>query len=369
MSRPGRHVPELDGLRALAILSVFVFHARGTDTTANTAQETFYRITETGWTGVDLFFVLSGFLITGILLDSRDGRHYFKSFFARRVLRILPLYYAVLTVVSVGVVSHAMAGSSAAVPYYWVYLQNWLQIHPDDYRIRMLNHFWSLAIEEQFYLVWPLLIWALPRRAIAPMCGAAVAIAAALRIVLMETGTFETHTLHFLTFTRIDTLALGGLVAVVVRSPDGVALLKRLMVPVATAAVAGIVAVAVLTGHFRAEDPEMVWWGYVSIEALFACAIVACLAASEDGAWRRFLRRPKLMWVGKVSYGAYVYHWIVIVLLGKVWPFKTRLGFWPNQIAWWIATLSITLVVAAASYRLYESRFLALKDRFKPDAA
>ena len=363
---PGRHLPELDGLRALAILSVFVFHARGVNATSTTTlQEVFFRVTEVGWVGVDLFFVLSGFLITGILLDTRQEPHFFKSFFARRALRILPLYYGVLALVFVCVHAGWVAGSTKGEPYFWCYLQNWLRTNPEPYHVRILNHFWSLAIEEQFYLVWPILIWALPRRAIPWMCGIAIVIAALSRALLVHGGVFDAQTVHFLTFARVDTLAIGGLLAALVRQPVALTHLRRWFWPTLGASLGGVLAVAIMTGHFRAEDEEMVWWGYLSIDLLFAATIAASVLFSFP-AWRLFLCRPKLMWIGKISYGAYVFHWPVMVLLGKVWP-KARLGFWPNQLAWWLATLALTLVIAFVSFSLYESRFLALKNRFRAD--
>ena len=253
-------------------------------------------------------------------------------------------------------------------PYFWCYLQNWLRIDPEPYHVRILNHFWSLAIEEQFYLVWPPLIWVLPRRAIAWMCGLAIAAATISRLVLVGQGVFDAKTIHFLTFARIDTLAIGGLLATIARQTGGPERVRRWFWPVFVLGSAGVIAVGLATGHFRAEDDEMVRWGYpLSLDLLFAAAIAASVLLPAHG-WRAFLRRPKLRWIGRISYGGYVFHWPVMVLVGKVWVVKSHLGFFTNQIAWWIATLAITLVVAHVSFTLFESRFLALKDRFRATA-
>lgn len=359
------HVPELDGLRAFAILSVFLFHIRGEETGAGdgVAQELYFRISEAGWVGVDLFFVLSGFLITGILLDTKREPHYFKSFFARRALRILPLYYAVLVVVFIGIHLGALSGAKQAEPYYVVYLQNWLQFDPEPYRIRMLAHFWSLAIEEQFYLVWPLLIWWLSRRSIVVMCAIAILGATALRIGLVQAELADPRLVHFLTFTRVDTLATGALIAIVLRTPDGLAVVRRALLPTAAIGALGVILVVVATGRFFARTEEMVVWGYLSLDLLFAGAVIASVMLPANGHWRSVMRNATLRWIGKISYGAYVFHWPIITLMEKVWP-KGRLPFWANQLAWTATIVTMTFVISALSFRIFERRFLALKERF-----
>src|SRR5690348_11217200 len=169
-SRPAgpRYIPELDGIRGIAILGVIAFHfGLFTIDSHNLLYSVYGSVVGLGWAGVDLFFVLSGCLITRILLDTRNSGHYFRSFYMRRVLRILPLYYFSVFVFFCVVlpVGYAVAPGSFSshewarvAPseslWYWLHLSNWrsafgiLQTSP-------LTHFWSLAIEEQFYLVWP----------------------------------------------------------------------------------------------------------------------------------------------------------------------------------------------------------------------
>ena len=170
-------IPALDGLRGIAIILVMLHHF------------TYYRPTSGidaligsvlffGWTGVDLFFVLSGFLITGILLDTRGSERYFTSFYARRTLRIFPLYYLVLFLAFVVLpkfpaVHPVLAGQADVPPQwpYWLYLTNF-SIADRGWVHGWVDVAWSLAIEEQFYLVWPLVIWLCPPRLVAWLCTA-----------------------------------------------------------------------------------------------------------------------------------------------------------------------------------------------------
>ncbi len=174
-----RRLNSLDGLRGIAVLSVIAFH-----TLRVTGQEGLFglalnRLQETAWAGVDLFFVLSGFLITGILLDTRDCPSYFKTFFARRTFRIFPLYYGVLAVAIFGV--PAILGRAHLPDLYprllanqfwlWTYTANYLQA-TGAHTLPGFGHFWSLAIEEQFYWFWPLVVYFASRRKVFQyLCG------------------------------------------------------------------------------------------------------------------------------------------------------------------------------------------------------
>jgi peptidoglycan/LPS O-acetylase OafA/YrhL len=344
------------------------FHARGIGVPDSSAAEGLYRVTEFGWFGVDLFFVLSGYLITGILLDTRDHAGYFRSFIARRALRILPLYYAVLILVTIALLGGFIDGSSGALPYFWTYLQNWLRLDGETYRIKMLAHFWSLAIEEQFYLFWPLLIWILPRRAIGWMCGGVVLAAAGARLLIPAIGSAESGAMYFLTPTRMDALAAGGLLAVAFRS-DWLMVRIRLVAPVLVGL--SIAVIAVITsklGHFRPEDALTVTVGLSANTLLFVAVIALSMTTNFDGRWRRTLRHRRLAYLGQISYGAYVFHWPVMVLTAKFWRFS-HFGFFASQLLYWMVTFTVTFVVAGLSYRFFERPLLRLKDRFVTRAA
>ena len=224
-------VPVLDGIRGIAVLLVMIFHFWIVAFSGgNLLWERIYDdVAGMGWIGVDLFFVLSGFLITGILYDSRDSLHYFRVFYGRRTVRIFPLYYAALAIfflvgpfVLARVYRPALADmqSGAIVKLFaWTYLLNWYEgfkgwgavAHP-------LQHFWSLSVEEQFYLIWPFLILKLERRRMMGVCIGLMMLALTLRAAL--------YWLHFpfaaytWTICRADSLAIGALVALAARNAD-----------------------------------------------------------------------------------------------------------------------------------------------------
>ncbi len=176
-----RHAPELDGIRGLAVLGVLCSHGVGLSglfrRTPNSLLENFFAyFTIPLWGGVDLFFVLSGFLITGILQRTKTDRRYFQSFYARRALRIFPIYYFVLTLslilalFSSKIANELPAWGSWRVAYF-LYLQNWPVFwHGDKIMGGLWGAYWSLAVEEQFYFVWPFLIFCFSEKAIARLC-------------------------------------------------------------------------------------------------------------------------------------------------------------------------------------------------------
>src|SRR6266480_4013997 len=218
VSLPAR-LPTLDGLRAIAILLV-VPHNLNLMVAAGGLAHVFIAALYRGWIGVQLFFVLSGFLITGILLDARDSPHYYRSFFVRRVLRIFPLYYATLIVLLVllpawGLLPASFKRDPMVELSLWAYFSNWYgAIHqgPDA-----VSHFWSLAVEEQFYLLWPFVIHRRSAEWVMRLCFAIALAALALRVAMLLTGTPGVYT--FLA-TRMDALALGASAAAAFRVPS-----------------------------------------------------------------------------------------------------------------------------------------------------
>src|SRR4051812_8053988 len=179
------HFPGLDGLRGLAILMVMILHFGGTTEQGMSGLNLWFsRITGAGWCGVDLFFVLSGFLITGILYDAKGTPGGLRNFYARRVLRIFPLYYATLIVLFV-ILPLLAPGPNPGLDkvalhqgWLWLYLSNFAAVFIGDHTFAaglvQAGHFWSLAIEEQFYLVWPLIVLTLRRETLINICVAVI---------------------------------------------------------------------------------------------------------------------------------------------------------------------------------------------------
>ncbi len=211
-----RHLPALDGVRGLAIALVLLYHV------------TPVRWASGGWVGVDLFFVLSGFLITGILWDGRHRPARARRFFVKRALRILPLYYGLLILIFVVVPAmdplHKTAYQALKSDewWYWTYLQNWriAFAHPNDGG--SFGWFWSLAIEEQFYVVWPFVVWHASRDTIIRLCGAAIFSGLVIRVALLvlhAPGSDSILFIYVLTPCRLDGLAVGALVAMAIAAP------------------------------------------------------------------------------------------------------------------------------------------------------
>lgn len=329
------NVPELDGLRGLAILLVLATHtARFTEWTS---------AARIGWIGVDLFFVLSGFLITGILLESREHPHYFRNFYLRRALRIAPLYYAVIVFVffigpllpeALQLAEYRFDPSVYRLPYYLFYLQN-LLLH--DLGPFPLAVTWSLAIEEHFYLLWPLAVRWCPRRRL-PHFLAAILIGSPL-FRWMAVHQYSATPFFIFTFTlcRLDGLAWGALLAVWLRSrSSGDPRFRWLHVP---GSAAGTVVILRLWWGAEATDAdkaaEMVW--AYSLLALGFAAVMIWTYWNRGRAMTGLLRFPPLTYTGKISYGLYLLHPLVFSYCARyrlAWPWQYLLLFAAATFSW-----------------------------------
>jgi peptidoglycan/LPS O-acetylase OafA/YrhL len=320
-------LPALDGLRGVAIALVLMFHFMG--------PTTFAFPFGWGWCGVDLFFALSGYLITRRLLESRGsaGKR-LGVFYRNRALRIFPLYFAFLIAYSV------VAGAPDAS--YWLYFCNWTQPFRRAELWSPLSHFWSLAIEEQFYLVWPFAVILLPRRRLEAAAAGLAATAALLRVWGLSHGVSPELILRGSIF-RMDALLLGALAALTDRG-------GRLLTPGAIMASAGLV----FSTNRVWLDPWAQLIGFSGLALFFA----GCVQRAAEHAPRWLSWKP-LRLMGRWSYGAYVLHWPLAFFL---WPRVAALGLSVPAAAG-LALLESAAVFAAAalSYEFFESRLLALK--------
>jgi peptidoglycan/LPS O-acetylase OafA/YrhL len=366
------HTPALDGIRGLAIILVLFHHFTILEPVSPLdAQVAFFPLL--GWSGVDLFFVLSGFLITGILIDARGSDRYFTSFYARRTLRIFPLYYLIvfLSVIVLPFMPawHTLlAGADRFEQWpYWTYLVNFAVATHNQFRHGILDVAWSLAIEEQFYLVWAAVVWLMAPRWLGALCAAIVVAAPVARFWALNHAA-PAIDVYVLPHFRADTLALGGLLAWLARrgSLHGLSPVAPLL---AAAAVAGAIACA-----WRDGTPY--WWGdwtqrfgYSLVALGGAAVIVAAVTRPADNWLPSWLSAGWLRAFGKYSYCMYLIHLPVsrtvqaFILSRDEFPVVME-SLWPAQLGFYALATAPTFGLAWLSWRVFESPILKLKARF-----
>ena len=370
------HMPALDGVRGLAILMVLLFHFIGNTQPTNGIERVLVAVTNYGSSGVELFFILSGFLITGILYDARNKPHYFRNFYMRRMLRIFPLYYGVLILVFfVAPLIPALRGPTLDYlvdrqAWAWLYGVNIYIGLQGDWSFSYLEHLWSLSIEEHFYFVWPLVVFLLARR---PRTLIAVSLAVSLGAMLARlTGSLmglSWWTVYVLTPFRLDGLALGAFIAVVARQPGGQDRLVRALPRVTVVAGALLLAIFGWTKLVSQGGTEFVLPVRAAlIEILLACLLFWALVAPAQSVTSRFFRCRTMVFLGTYSYGLYVYHhFISYYLLTNKTEFTLTQQLGSHGLAVALqATVGtvVSLAIAYASYELFEKRFLSLKRFF-----
>jgi peptidoglycan/LPS O-acetylase OafA/YrhL len=354
--RPARtappHIPALDGLRGVAVLVVMAYHF------SLGHLGTVGPLFGSGWIGVDLFFVLSGFLITGILLAAKGSPHFFRNFYGRRTLRIFPLYFGVLAIVFlvlprfVPLKSLDLTSPGGTLPF-WLYYSNiavWLYGWPAP----AMGHFWSLAIEEQFYLFWPLIVASLGIRRLIVFCSAAITAVIVLRAAATLAHVSWLATTYLTPF-RADPLLIGALAAVLIRCYPGD--LLRILRWVLICAGMTLLLLLIARGGLSLSDPVMRCAGYPVADIFFASSVVA--AASGVGPFTNFLSARVLVTAGKYSYGMYVFHQLLKDVWDRYLP-VAKFGLIGHAV---LATLA-TFAISYLSWQFYEVRFIRLKRFF-----
>ena len=360
---PGAHLPALDGLRGLAVMMVVAFHVfQGEPAPAQTIPRLLHMTTRLGQTGVDLFFVLSGFLITGILFDTKGSTRYFRNFYGRRTVRIFPLYYGVLFAVLIVLPRvFGTAGVDIHPAWFWTYTVNLpmsFGIEPNT-----IGHFWTLAIEEQFYLLWPAVVFAFGRTALMRISLGCIAGALVCRVLAESLGVSS----FSFTLCRLDSLTLGAWLALAARGPAGARNWGKIALGAMLAM--GLVMAPLYVLKSGGGDARVQVVKYTIIAGFHGAVLVLAFTAAPASWTGRFFTLAPLRSLGRYSYGIYVYHIFAIQALeGRLTAaWLGTLGV-PTAAASWARFGAIAAgAIAAAwlSWHLFEKRFLVLKKYFE----
>lgn len=340
-----QRIPQLDAVRGIAILIVMVHNSAG-----HLTSLPFQRVLSFGWMGVDLFFVLSGFLITGILLDTNRSPEYFKNFYARRCLRIWPLYFTLLLLMFVAIpllrpsVGAMVTARSSPWWAYPLFLQNFLVQHPSA-AVGPLGVTWSVAIEEQFYLVWALVVRFCSSTHLRWIAISVIRLSPLVRLCLL----LHHVNLYTSIFCRMDGLMAGSLVAMAIRSENFDC--TRFLTP------AWIAFLMALPLACLADCLDLRWVSY-SFSSMASLAFVYVVLFAPQGWLLRIMTHRALTYTGVISYGLYLLHKLPLDV-------EVSLGFERRPIAALLMELAASYVIATVSWFIFEKPFLRLKRLFE----
>ncbi|MBM0103434.1 acyltransferase [Steroidobacter sp. S1-65] len=344
----GERVVQLTGLRALSIAAVLVTHLW----TYPEGYTFLNRIAAAGWLGVQLSFVLSGFLITKILWRAREGSRYFVNFYARRSLRIFPLYYLVLATVFLvlPLVIDIPAKLEESSWMYWLYLSNFA-VATAGWQLFLTDVTWSLAVEEQFYLVWPALVRRITRSQMIAFCLALIVLAPIGRALLWSEANWMW--IHMMMPLRADAFAVGALLIMLPQEK-----LRKYAAPVLMIGGA-VLLTLILTGNFSRKSMLGGTIGYSLVAFVAGAGLIMGMNA------KAFTWKP-LVHMGTVSYGIYLLHPFCLMLTSSLLAFAGLGG--PGlleSVMQVVVTGAVAVAVATVSYRLFESPILKLKRFFE----
>lgn len=357
---PVGHVPALDGVRGLAILSVMLAHWAPSDTFSR-AQDFVWSVpNRIGVLGVDLFFVLSGFLITGILLDTKGSPGWVGKFYMRRILRIFPLYFGFLALMFFGLMPMlaSLAPEQAQsmkdhAAWYWTYTFNIALATKPGYKGSFYTlHLWSLSVEEQFYVVWPWVVLAASRNGLLRACGGLLVLGVALRFAVALGHVPGVVSWYAFTPTHLDGILMGSALAAWVRGPDGWAVIgdpDRLARPLFYG-LAGVVALRLLPAPFRAT---LLFPSYDAL--VFATVVAYGVGASRGRA--SVLRSRVTRALGRYAYGLYVVHYPLLFWV-QFWGTPQTI---PGQVVRVGLGFVLSLLIAIPLWHFFERPILSLK--------
>jgi peptidoglycan/LPS O-acetylase OafA/YrhL len=355
-------MPGLDVMRGIAILMVLGYHAGSDHLDAIFMLCPRHAIRVIGFLhmgrlGVHLFFILSGFLITGILLDSRDDADYVRNFYLRRVLRIAPAYLLLLLVL---VVTRSIDTRYLAICLlYFCNMPGAFHSKPE------YGSLWSLAVEEQFYLVWPLVVWKISRRSLLWLSLLIIALTPPLRMALLY-GPTAVHDIANKTWVVMDFFAAGSCMAIAVRSPRLRARLPTLLKPLILAGVT-LILIQFLLSRPRSTALHNLWLAvFLEPWLLFLSGLILWAYLRPDiasAAWAK-----PLMFFARISYSLYLYHVFIFRMVERFWPASVagRLHLVANALLQGVVAIMLSIVAAYVSRNTLEEFFLRLKPKHHP---
>ncbi|MEO1524565.1 MAG: acyltransferase [Planctomycetota bacterium] len=339
---PRRYMPQLDGLRAIAVAMVAYFHW--------VPKEFHYGI-NFGYAGVQLFFVLSGFLITQILLDCRernDKGYALRAFYARRFLRIFPLFYLVLAVAYVV----DLPPVRESIHWHVTYLSNVCYFRTNSFH-GAISHFWTLAVEEQFYVVWPAVVLWLPGRWLKPTVISLVLAGLVCRFATPSLFP-ESKMTSVLPICNFDSLGLGALLAFTMANRLPSHWLRPLF------AALPIYAIVEISSRFGMDQAPARWLKHCALMLGFTWLIHRA-AVGFTGLAGSVLEIGWLMYLGRISYGLYLIHNFAPLVIR---PVTKSVGVAPDGLVYYAVLTAVTISVAAASWRFFESPLNGMKKWF-----
>ncbi|MDP9160782.1 MAG: acyltransferase [Acidobacteriota bacterium] len=360
-------IPALDGLRGIAILMVFMRHSIFGMETNSKILAPFLTAGQLTWSGVDLFFVLSGFLIGGILLDAKQSPHYFKTFYIRRAYRIFPLYFLVTGLFLFRHLPfHLIPGplgdySPLSIPLlaYLTLTQNFWMVPVGWFGISSMAATWSLAVEEQFYLTIPFIIRYCDRRRLLAVLFSVVFGAPFLRVLLQyfRHGDFACYVLMP---CRADALCMGVLSAIVVRHPGGWRFLKSNRGWLRSVVILLLAGMVYMTCHkYMQLVPPMNTFGYSWI-GLFYASLLLFVVSDSQGILKRALSNRLLMNLGTLAYCGYLIHVPLAIAGRRVFAMVFQVSANTSWFLGGMTGIALTLMIASVSWRFFEKPLLRM---------
>jgi len=376
------YMPALDGLRAFAIIWVML-HNGGLDSALDTHALTgklLAPVLTMGWMGVQLFFVLSGFLITGILLDAKRNQveSLYKHFYMRRFLRIFPVYYVFLCLSFIAVIifPHAPAWLQDTYAHKWwhvFYLNNWVQ----PFQEVGYGHLWSLAVEEQYYIFWPLVVIALSLSRLYYACLIMVGVTMLFRFAAIDYDPeLAKSAAYVLTPARLDALAMGSMLAIMLRDPGAFQTTRKFINVVAASSVIYILIILATLREYLSVSTEWTVLNQTAAAMFFTGLLYYSLNLKKTDArqsiFTRVLITPWIRSIGKYSYAMYIFHAPVTNLLHgylvtRMYVWFAFLGKGASMAVFCmdlVLLYAITFALAWCSWRVIERPFLNLKRYF-----